>query len=368
MHRSTKIFLLRSTPGIFFLLMVGLLVRFGFAGSAHSETATAATPKPGYNLADVRDALKQPMPAPEFTGIDTWLNGERLTIAGLKGRVVLVDFWAYSCVNCVRTLPYLKAWDEKYRAQGLTIVGVHAPEFAFEKDAGNVAAALKKWGINYPVALDNALGTWKAFNNQYWPAHYLIDREGRVVYTHFGEGKYDITEQNIRVLLGLGAEKTTAATPDAAPAFTPGQTPETYLGYARADSYAGLRPVPINTRSDFVWPKAFARDQWGLNGRWTIGAQHLTAEDAGAALQLHFHARKVFAVLGTRDDKPHTLKLLLNGKPFATTAGADAKNGTVTVDRHRLYELLDLGKMGEGTLTLETETPGLEAYTFTFGS
>lgn len=364
MRRSTKIFLLRSTPGIFFLLMVGLLLRFGFANPVHSENA--ATPAPGYHATDLRDALKQPIPAPEFAGIDRWLNSAPLTMASLKGRVVLVDFWAYSCVNCVRTLPFIKAWDEKYRAAGLTIVGVHAPEFAFEKDPANVSAALKKWGITYPVALDNALGTWKAFNNQYWPAHYLIDREGRIVYTHFGEGKYDVTEQNIRVLLGMGAEKSATATPAEKP-YVPGQTPETYLGYARADSYAGLRPVPINTRSDFVWPQALARDQWGLNGRWTIGAQHLTAENAGAALQLHFHARKVFAVLGTRDDKPHPVKLQLNGKPLAGVAGADVTGSTVMVDAHRLYELVDLGAAGDGILTLETETPGVEAYTFTFG-
>ncbi|MBI3440378.1 MAG: cytochrome c biogenesis protein DipZ, partial [Proteobacteria bacterium] len=175
-------------------------------------------------------ALERPYPAPEFSGIDAWLNSPPLKMSDLKGKVVLVDFWTYSCINCVRTLPYITEWDKKYRDKGLVIVGMHSPEFEFEKKAENVTAAIAAHGIHYPVALDNSLSTWINFSNNYWPAHYLIDREGRVVYTHFGEGEYDVTENNIRFLLGL--KDKTPVKPGAIDNSI--QTPETYLGYARS--------------------------------------------------------------------------------------------------------------------------------------
>ena len=194
---------------------------------------------------------------------------------GLKGKVVLIDFWTYSCINCVRTLPYITDWDRKYRDQGLVIVGVHAPEFEFEKKLDNVKAAIAQHGIRYPVALDNNLSTWVNFNNRYWPAHYLIDREGKVVYTHFGEGQYDVTENNIRYLLGLksGVEPVKAE----APAENLYQTPETYLGYARANSFGGDQPVVHNAEKAYRFPDELAEDEWALSGKWRVDTQKITA-------------------------------------------------------------------------------------------
>lgn len=345
------------TRPMFVLLLATLLL--GFAPLSY-----AAEPPPAVAL---HEALATPYAAPEFAGLTDWRNSAPLTMAELKGKVVLVDFWAYSCVNCVRTLPQLIRWDQQYRDKGLVIIGIHAPEFDFERVPANVAAAIQKRGITYPVALDNGLASWAAFHNQYWPAHYLIDRQGRVVYTHFGEGKYDVTEHNIRALLGLRGD---AAAGDNDKPYSAGQTPETYLGYARAQTYAGM-PVqlPQDTTSRFTHPtSALALHQWSLGGQWHVAPQQLTAEEKGASLRLHFHARRVYAVLGSRGGKPLHVAIRLNGKPLGALAGRDAHEGLVSVDHHTLYELLDLGHVGEGEITLTADAPGLEAYTFTFGS
>jgi len=311
----------------------------------------------------LQHGLAVPYKAPDFAGITTWLNSPPLTMQGLRGKVVLVDFWTYSCINCIRTLPYITAWDKKYRDKGLVIVGVHSPEFAFEKNPANVRAAVQRFGIRYPVALDNDLSTWVNFQNRYWPAHYLIDRQGRVVYTHFGEGDYDVTEDNIRYLLGLKGEA--ASMPAAAP-YAPGQTPETYLGYGRAERFAGGDPLKEDVAADYRFPKRLDRHAWALDGEWRVGAERITA-GRGAALRLHFYARKVFLVLGSATGEPVTARLLLNGKPVGASAGRDAANGVVKIDGHRLYELVDQGELGDGELTIEAD-PGLTAYAFTFGS
>jgi cytochrome c biogenesis protein CcdA/thiol-disulfide isomerase/thioredoxin len=310
----------------------------------------------------LQHGLAIPYKAPEFAGITTWLNSPPLTMRALRGKVVLVDFWTYSCINCIRTLPYITAWDRKYRDQGLVIVGVHSPEFEFEKNIANVRAAIARYGIRYPVAMDNTLSTWVNFNNEYWPAHYLIDRQGRVVYTHFGEGDYAITENNIRYLLGLKGE---AAPMPASASYTPGQTPETYLGYARADRYAGDAPVRRDAPGQYSFPDSLSRNEWALNGPWTIGSEKITA-GKGASLRLHFFARKVFLVLGSADGKPIDARLMLNGKPVGASAGRDASAGVVHVDGNRLYELIDQKQAGDGLLEIDAK-PGLEAYAFTFG-
>ncbi|HVT63357.1 MAG TPA: cytochrome c biogenesis protein DipZ [Legionellaceae bacterium] len=286
-------------------------------------------------------ALAYPYLAPEFSGIGTWINSAPLTMSRLKGKVVLVDFWTYSCINCLRTLPFLIEWDHKYRELGLTIIGVHAPEFEFEKNPKNVENAITAYHITYPVALDNHLDTWTNFNNLYWPAHYLIDRTGRVVYTHFGEGAYGITEHNIRFLLGLNKR---TFKPDTV-MNSIGQTPETYLGQARATRFSkNVNELPLH--------------HWTLLGKWRVEDQRIIAEEPGAKLRLHFKAGKVFLVMGVSKGQPITVCVKLNGEPIRQ----------LTIEQHQLYELPNQQDVKQGVLELISETSGLEAYAFTFGN
>jgi thiol-disulfide isomerase/thioredoxin len=308
--------------------------------------------------------------APEFTGNQDWFNtpgGRPLTLAALRGRVVLVDFWTYSCINCLRTLPYLKGWDAKYRAKGLTIVGVHSPEFPFEKSASNVRAAVAQNGLRYPIVQDNELATWNAYGNQYWPAEYLIDARGRVRFTAFGEGDDTRKEEAIRSLLaergaaGLGGlTRTRAQSASAALA-----TPESYLGAARAERFVGVQPA-LGTR-DYGPAQATPPPPSHLrySGRWTIGADAAIA-GAGAGLDLRFHARRVFLVLGS-PGRPRSVQVLLNGRPVtARAAGPDVHDGRVRVGFQRLYRLVDLPQVATGTLSVRPE-PGVRGYAFTFG-
>lgn len=350
--------------GVLILLSVAYIAS-GLDAESLLTTRTAKVEQQPAGELVLREGLATPYAAPEFAGIEAWLNANPLTMQGLKGKVVLIDFWTYSCINCVRTLPYITDWDSKYRDQGLVIVGVHSPEFEFEKKLDNVKAAIAQHGIRYPVALDNNLSTWVNFNNRYWPAHYLIDREGKVVYTHFGEGKYDVTENNIRYLLGLktGGEAVKAE----APAGNPDQTAETYLGYARADSFGGDEPVVHDAEKAYRFPDELAEDEWALNGKWRVDTQKITAVEKGAALRLDFNARKVFLVLGTSTGKPVRVSVRLNGKAVGHYAGKDAPGGVVTIERNTLYELIDQKTPKNGLLEILSDSPGLEAYAFTFG-
>ena len=310
-----------------------------------------------------KTALSSPYTAREFAGIDAWINSQPLTMQSLKGKVVLIDFWTYSCINCVRTLPYITAWDKKYRDQGLVIIGVHAPEFEFEKNQANVEAAIAHHDIHYPVALDNQLATWVNFKNQYWPAHYLIDATGKVVYTHFGEGKYDVTENNIRYLLGL-KDKVLAAP---AQKFLTGQTAETYLGFTRAKNFVGQEQALRNVIGNYHFPATLPDDQWALNGKWKVEAEKVVAAERGAGLRFNFNASKVFLVMGNATGKPLHVHLKLNGQPVGNSAGQDAPEGEITVKRNTLYELIDQKETGNGVLEIVTDAPGLQAYAFTFG-
>lgn len=313
----------------------------------------------------LQEGLSKPYPAPEFAEIETWLNGPPLTMQELRGKVVLIDFWTYSCINCIRTLPYITDWDRKYRDMGLVIVGVHSPEFEFEKKTDNVKAAIAQHGIRYPVAQDNRLSTWLNFNNRYWPAHYLIDRQGQVVYTHFGEGKYNVTENNIRYLLGLKEKGETIQVEG--PTFMPGQTPETYLGYARADSFGGKERVERDAESSYRFPAFLASDEWALSGKWKVERERIVSSEKGAALRLNFKARKVFLVLGNASGKPVRATVTLNGEPAGNNAGRDASGGVLTVERNTLYELIDQKAPRNGLIEIRSDGPGLEAYAFTFG-
>jgi cytochrome c biogenesis protein CcdA/thiol-disulfide isomerase/thioredoxin len=292
--------------------------------------------------------------APEFRTIGPWLNSQPLSLADLRGKVVLVDFWTYSCVNCLRTLPHVKRWDEAYRQAGLVVVGVHTPEFAFERVPANVRDAVEDLGIEYPVALDNDYGTWNAWGNRYWPAKYLIDRRGHVRYAHFGEGAYAESEAVIRTLLAEeGLPKPVASSvPDQTPSGP--QTPETYLGYERLDRFVGSELVP-DREAAYSIPAFVPLHGVAYGGRWKVEGERILA-GRNARLRLVFHGHKVFLVLGA------------NGSHARVEVTLDGRSaGRVPVSGHRLYTLAELpGEARDHTLDLRF-SPGTEAYAFTFG-
>lgn len=306
--------------------------------------------------------------APDFTGTQRWFDtpGDRpLTLAALRGRVVLVDFWTYTCVNCLRTLPYLEAWDKRYRDEGLTIVGVHTPEFPFEKEAGNVAAAIAREGIRYPVVQDDEMAIWNAWGNQYWPAEYFVDARGKVRFVHFGEGRYAQKEQVIRTLLaeaGHAVSRAHASAHGTAPSAGV-TTPESYLGAERAERFANGAILP--GRQDFGALREPAQDQLAYGGVWDVGGEAATA-GADASLALRFGARRVFLVLGS-PHRPRTLRVLLDGRPLPDAdAGADVHGAVATIGAQRLYDLVDMPHVGRHLLQLQPQA-GIAGYAFTFG-
>jgi len=303
----------------------------------------------GQRLADV--PLEDHGRAPDVRAISAWINSPELSLKDLHGKVVLVDFWTYSCINCLRTLPYLEKWDRLYRKRGLVILGVHTPEFAFEHDLGNVRDAVRRLNVRYPVALDNDYGTWEAYGNNYWPAHYLIDQAGRVREIHIGEGDYDRTERNIRLLLEAGDSRDLPRdVPD--PDRTPRElrTPETYLGYLRIGNYTGS-PLRTNRPARYTFPPGQAGDTFAYSGMWTVERERIVAGQ-NASLRLHFLARNVYLVLAGR------------GKVTVTLDGT--KRRTVQVSGDRLYTLLSQRQSRDGLLELAF-SPGVAAYAFTFG-
>jgi len=321
--------------------------------SAQPRFAAAGTKLPALKLASAR--VKVPLNdygvAPNFTGISHWLNTPPLSIDSLHGKVVLVDFWTYSCINCLRTLPHLEQWNKEYRSKGLVIVGVHTPEFAFEHDLGNVTDAVKKLGVGYPVALDNDYKTWNAYQNEFWPAEYLIDQQGDVRHIHFGEGEYDKTEQDIRLLLRAGGSSALpkpVSEPDTTP--TGDITPESYLGYFRIDRYSGSQ-LSADVERDYHFPTTLARDHFAYDGKWTVESERIVAGE-GARLRFHYHARQVNLVLGGKG----LVGLFEDGRAM----------GAVRVNGDRLYTLVSSRRIRDGVLELAF-TPGVQAYAFTFG-
>jgi thiol-disulfide isomerase/thioredoxin len=309
-------------------------------------------------------------PAPEFTETQDWFNtpGERpLTLSGLRGRVVLVDFWTYTCINCIRTLPYLKAWDAAYRKDGLTIVGVEAPEFQFEHNAGNVKNAIEQFGLRYPVVQDNNMGTWNAYGNEYWPADYLIDSSGQVRYTAFGEGDYDKTETAIRALLAEAGHQVGAKShPTDVVVPSEEATPETYTGTERAQGWIS---GPFSGRHDYGSSVAasLALNDFAYSGTWNVGGQPAEAVSPDAGIDLDFEAKDVYLVLSSPGERPLPVQVMLDGRPIpAADAGADVHDGVVTVRRERLYALVSLRSDQQHRLSLRF-APGLTAYDFTFG-
>lgn len=353
---------------------VGVVILLAVAFIASGVDIQSLTSKPTESIAQapmmatsvsLKGGLESPYTAPEFAGIESWLNSNPLVMSQLKGKVVLIDFWTYSCINCVRTLPYITQWDRTYRDKGLVVIGVHAPEFEFEKNEANVAAAIASHHIEYPVALDNHLDTWTNFKNRFWPAHYLIDQEGRVVYTHFGEGNYDVTENNIRYLLGLSPISAASAAPSS---DSHNETPETYLGSRRISHFSSPETIAYDDPKTYSVPATLELHHWALSGDWIIKPQYSESHHANSKLQLNFHAKKVFLVLGVNGNHAIDATLTLNGKTLSTSAGADAPNGNLHVNTHTLYELVNQPTASNGTLELIAKEPGLQAYAFTFGS
>jgi cytochrome c biogenesis protein CcdA/thiol-disulfide isomerase/thioredoxin len=347
LHRDSR--LLRKALGCILIASVLFLIytpHFQFAISSNQPQGSATS---------LVNGVGQPYPAPQVANIDAWINSPPLKISDLKGRVVLIDFWTYSCINCIRTLPYLKNWYAKYHHNGFDIIGIHSPEFEFEHDLSNVKNAIKEEEILYPVALDNHFSTWQNFRNQYWPAHYLINQNGEVVYEHFGEGDYDITENNIRYLLGLAPTK---AVESKNTNYFQTLTPETYLGYRRMDHFSNPESIVRDGLGIYHYPDKLLTDQWALQGEWHIDSDKIIAAGEGASIKLRFNAKNVYAVMGATGNLIK-IRLFVSGKSTVNK---------MPVSRNQLYSIVDLDQQAEGEIELTAMKPGLEIYTFTFGN
>ena len=309
---------------------------------------------------------------PPLTGATLWINSPPLTPQALRGKVVLVDFWTYSCINCLRSLPYINAWAAKYKDHGLVVLGVHSPEFAFEKDEANVRKAVKDLGITYPVAMDNDLAIWQAFSNQYWPAHYFIDAQGRIRAHQFGEGDYAHSEQIIQQLLteaGFkdvpgGIVNPSARGAEAAADINNMQSPETYIGYDKSQNFMSMPYTDEPHR--YVAKGAFGPDQWNLNGLWTLHNEKATLDEAGGGILFHFHARDLHLVMAITG-KPVHFRVTLDGKPPGAAHGTDIDaDGNGVVDSQRLYQLIRQtgGTIGDHMFEITFSDPGVEAFAF----
>jgi cytochrome c biogenesis protein CcdA/thiol-disulfide isomerase/thioredoxin len=321
-------------------------------------------------------------PMPALDGAVQWLNSPPLSAAALRGKVVLIDFWTYSCINCLRALPYVRAWADKYHDQGLVVIGVHAPEFAFEKNLDNVRRAVHDLNIDYPVAVDNDYAIWRAFNNQYWPAHYFIDAQGQIRHHHFGEGDYEESEAVIRQLLAEAgralpsepAAAQAAGTQTAGVGMAPDNadlaSPETYIGYDRAEHFASPGSETHDRLQAYTAPAAPALNQWGLAGKWTVHEEDAVLGQPGGGIVFRFHARDLHLVLGPgAGGKPLRFRVRIDGQAPGADHGVDTDaEGLGSIDSQRLYQLVrQSGAIRDRTFEIEFLDAGAEAYSFTFG-
>lgn len=316
---------------------------------------------------------------PSLSGATAWLNSPALSPEELRGKVVLVDFWTYSCINCLRALPYVKTWYAKYKDHGLVVIGVHAPEFAFEKDPANVRRAVSELEVTYPVALDNNYAIWQGFNNQYWPAHYFIDADGHIRSHHFGEGNYEESEQTIRQLLAQagytnlpppGVESSTAVGVQAAADEAHDQSPETYLGYARAQNFRSPGGLVQDRQQAYVIPPSLQLNQWALSGKWLVDNEKAALSKGPGKIVYRFYARDLHLVLGPGPDgKPIRFRVQLDGSPPGANHGADSDaNGDGVVREQHLYQLIrQVTAVGEHVFSIEFLDNDVQAYSFTFG-
>jgi cytochrome c biogenesis protein CcdA/thiol-disulfide isomerase/thioredoxin len=338
----------------------------------NQSAMTAAKPAAG-----TPEALPVEGALPPLTGAVEWINSPPLTTPGLRGKIVLVDFWTYSCINCLRSIPYVRAWAEKYRSQGLVVIGVHSPEFAFEKNLDNVRKAVKDLKIDYPVAIDNDYAIWRAFGNEYWPAHYFIDAQGRIRHHHFGEGEYDESEKVIqRMLAEAGASgistdlvKVDARGAQAAADMANIESPETYLGYKRGENFASPEDVVHDQPRAYSAPPNFRLNQWALAGDWTIEEERSVSNQPDARIAFRFRARDLHLVLGPHDGKPVRFRIRIDGQPPGEDHGMDTDaDGKGTITEERLYQLVRQSKsVTERQFEIEFLDPGAQAFAFTFG-
>ncbi|MBD1867393.1 thioredoxin family protein [Leptolyngbya sp. FACHB-671] len=338
------------------------LGRLGFT-KQHATPATAELPIEGE--------------LPSLVGATTWLNSQPLTVDELRGKVVLINFWTYTCINWLRQLPYVRAWAEKYQDQGLVVIGVHTPEFGFEKNLDNVRRALTDMRIDYPIAVDNDYAVWRAFGNRYWPALYFIDTQGRIRHHHFGEGEYERSERVIQQLLseagagGVSQEmvEVNARGLEAAADWDSLRSPENYLGYARTDNFASSGAM-LNKPHSYTAPAQLQRNQWALSGDWTIGRQAIVLSQPGGRIVYRFHARDLHLVMGP--SAPGTsvrFRLLIDGQPAVEARGLDVdERGEGTVTEQRLYQLVRQSEpIRDRQFEIEFLDAGVEAFAFTFG-
>jgi cytochrome c biogenesis protein CcdA/thiol-disulfide isomerase/thioredoxin len=370
LRRLAGVAVLAGVGAIALGLDTGLLARWSAPSTTTIEQAILDRVAPSKAPASGTIA-----PLAALDGPADWLNSPALTAGALRGRVVLVDFWTYSCINCLRTLPYLTAWDAKYRDRGLVILGVHTPEFAFERDLGNVRAAVERYDIRYPVVTDNDYRVWRAFENRYWPAHYLIDAGGTARDRHFGEGGYAETERAIQTLLReAGARDVPDDLVDPSRngvmAADSGaeRTPETYLGYLRGEGFASPEGVKADGLLAYTLPKDLPPGRWALSGAWTVEKERALAGGAGGRIAYRFQGRDLHLVLGPTATGPVRFRVRIDGAEPGADRGADvAADGGGTIDRERLYQLIRQDRSRERLFEIEFLDPGASAYAFTFG-
>jgi cytochrome c biogenesis protein CcdA/thiol-disulfide isomerase/thioredoxin len=378
-RRGLGIAILLGVAAIAFGLDTGLLTQLSLSNTSKIEQALIdkARPKAAQRTYRVAGSdLPVEGVLPPLNGAVAWLNSPPLTPQGLRGKVVLVDFWTYSCINCLRALPYIRNWAAKYKDHGLVVIGVHAPEFAFERDTANVKRAVAELHVTYPVAVDSNLAIWKAFANEYWPAHYFIDARGRIRAHRFGEGEYGKSEKIIRQLLKEagyrdvpgGTANPTGSGAQLAADRSEIYSPETYIGYDRAgnfDTAAVVRDFP----SSYTVPVSPALNHWGLGGEWIVGPQMAVLHRAPGKIVFRFHARDLHLVLGTISNRPVRFRVTVDGAEPGASHGVDTDakgNGAVT--EHRLYQLVrQSGQVSDRTFEIEFLDPGVQAFSFTFG-
>ncbi len=390
-RRALGVAVLAGVAAISLGLDTGLLTRVSLASTSGVEQALLAKARPvpvdaqaalPAMKAGSSGAIEAALPVegrlPSLSGAVEWLNSPPLTAEGLRGKVVLVDFWTYSCINCLRALPYVEAWATKYRSQGLVVIGVHAPEFAFEKNIGNVRRAVSDLKLDYPIAIDNNYAIWRGFNNQYWPAHYFIDAQGRIRHHHFGEGEYDQSEKIIQQLLAEAGR--TAVSHDivsidgkgaqAAADLGDVGSMETYLGYERGHNFTSPGGPVENAAHVYSAPASLALNQWALGGDWTIAGESAALNRKDGTIRYRFHARDLHLVLGPEaDGKPVRFRVRIDGKPPAGDHGSDVDgDGQGVITGQRLYQLVrQQGPVADHDFQIEFLDPGAQAFAFTFG-
>ena len=316
-------------------------------------------------------AVSERLHMPSLGGATEWLNSEPLGPSGLRGHVVLVDFWTLTCINWLRTEPYVRAWSQAYQDDGLVVIGVHTPEFSFEHEVGRVRQAIKERGIDYPVAVDNDYEVWTAFDNHYWPALYFVDADGIIGDHHFGEGRYEQSEHVIQQLLGVERDLVSAAGHgvEAEADWNHLRTPETYLGYARSQNFASAGGSEFDERRSFEFPGQLRVSHWALAGEWRIGRENVVLEQAGGSIACRFHARDAHLVLSRGTHAPVAFRVLMDGEAPGPSHGGDVdEDGNGLLREGRLYQLVrQAGEVRERTLEITFGDPGTEAYVFTFG-